>query len=171
MVILLRLGLACDWATRRPADRVLARSSDLWRAFTLPEYSTRTKKEYGRLPPSANTFILAIGRYTAVLRSLSECRLRPTQATSSSTWNIAGASRRVDLGMLHDQHRPGNRRRLRRSSPSEQPHHGELASLKRRDAPSEVRLRYGATLRLLRAWRDRRPRTQISSPGAARPYR
>src|SRR5215471_9528473 len=68
MVILLRLGLACDWATRRPADRVLARSSDLWRAFTLPEYSTRTKKEYGRLPPSANTFILAIGRYTAVFR-------------------------------------------------------------------------------------------------------
>src|SRR5215471_10596612 len=76
MVILLRLGLACDWATRRPADRVLARSSDLWRAFTLPEYSTRTKKEYGRLPPSANTFILAIGRYTAVFRPLPRsCRV------------------------------------------------------------------------------------------------
>src|SRR5215467_12147022 len=42
--------------------------SDLWRAFTLPEYSTRTKKEYCRLPLSANAFILAIGRYTAVYR-------------------------------------------------------------------------------------------------------
>src|SRR5215468_673617 len=44
--------------------------SDLWRAFTLPEYSTRTKKEYCRLPLSANAFILAIGRYTAVYRPL-----------------------------------------------------------------------------------------------------
>src|SRR5215468_1675234 len=46
--------------------------SDLWRAFTLPEYSTRTKKEYCRLPLSANAFILAIGRYTAVSQPLSE---------------------------------------------------------------------------------------------------
>jgi hypothetical protein len=62
MVLLYALGLACDWPT---PDRVLA-SSDLWRAFTLPEYSTRTKREYGRLPSSANAFILDIGRYTAV---------------------------------------------------------------------------------------------------------
>src|SRR5215813_15374088 len=44
--------------------------SDLWRAFTLPEYSTRTKKEYCRLPLSANAVILAIDRYTAVYRPL-----------------------------------------------------------------------------------------------------
>src|SRR5215469_14341358 len=84
MVILLRLGLACDWATRRPADRVLARSSDLWRAFTLPEYSTRTKKEYGRLPPSANAFILAIGRYTAVYRP------KPATSRQRETSRLAG---------------------------------------------------------------------------------
>jgi hypothetical protein len=33
------------------------------RAFTLPVYSTRTKNEYCRLPPSANAFILGNGRF------------------------------------------------------------------------------------------------------------
>ena len=36
-----------------------------------PVYSTRTKKEYCRLPPSANALILGIGRYTAVYQPLS----------------------------------------------------------------------------------------------------
>src|SRR5215467_9687119 len=57
--------------------------SDLRRAFTLPEYSTRTKKEYCRLPLSANAFILAIGRYTAVYRP----QLRIEFPTSSLATN------------------------------------------------------------------------------------
>jgi hypothetical protein len=41
---------------------------DLWRAFTLPINQLERKKEYCRLPPSANAFILGIGRFTAVSR-------------------------------------------------------------------------------------------------------
>jgi len=110
MVILLRLGLACDWATRRPADRVLARSSDLWRAFTLPEYSTRTKKEYGRLPPSANAFILAIGRYTAVYRPQART-VKKLVEYCNTAWNMDGVRhyprwvRRVPGSTTSDQNR------------------------------------------------------------------
>ena len=59
------------------ADRVLARSSDLWRAFTLPEYSARTKKEYGRLLPSANAVILGIGRFITTYHYLTVRAVNP----------------------------------------------------------------------------------------------
>jgi hypothetical protein len=50
------------------ADCVLARVRICEGAFTLPLYSNSNEKEYCRLPPSANAFILRIGRYTAVFR-------------------------------------------------------------------------------------------------------
>jgi hypothetical protein len=70
-----RIGLVfwlgqCDkenhgWREGSPLTDSL-QGCDLLEGLHPPGISTRTKKEYCRLPPSANAFILGIGWYTAV---------------------------------------------------------------------------------------------------------
>jgi hypothetical protein len=78
------------------ADRVLGRVPICGAAFTIPVYSTRTKKEYCRLPPSANAFILGIGRYIAVFLGLSESS--PPRSAEKVDYCLKGERGGMDRG-------------------------------------------------------------------------